>query len=421
MATQEQLSKLPTTVSKSYADVTLTEHDSKRIDQSLSEVDRRFIEDELTNQQLSLSFNHTGQPILESAQHVGIISLPEGLSIRIKPKAAGRNLLSLLQYAHDIEAEVIDQEVSLRSGTTFIDILAALYLSELKQIVRRGLQREYQRTNDTEEYLQGRLEVQQQLQRQGPVATKFECSYDELTYETIANQAILYATSLLTQLVTDEEIGQSLKRNRTRIRRRVTLRPISAEAVRRIELTRLNEHYRDILRLTELVLTNTHIDRLERGNRGAFSLLVDMNRIFERVVERAVRSTIASRAGWSIDPQATRRGLVSGGPPTVKMRPDILVRDQHDVVRFVADAKWKTPGSASNSDIYQMVAYQLTDDVPGLLIYPGQDGLLETDYRVRDVGRLAVIELPTQKSVGSVKELESRMQSKLEDCLQEIL
>ncbi|RRJ28732.1 McrC family protein [Halocatena pleomorpha] len=393
--------------------ITLTEHDETQLDTQLSERDREFIEQTLSSQQMTVSFDHERQPMLRTSQYVGIVSLPDGPTIQIRPKAAGDNLLSLLQYAHGTEATTIKQETSIQTGATFIDILAALYLAELEQLIKRGLQQAYRRSSNTEDYLRGRLDLQQQLQRQGPCATTFKCSYDELTYETPANQAILYTVSVLLGLVSDEDLGQSLQRYQTRIRRRVTLRSVRVQEVRDIELTRLSEHYTAILRLTELLLDNAHVDRLERGNRDSYSLLIDMNRVFEDVVERAVRGALESRTDWSIEPQATRRGLVTGGSPSITMRPDILVRDQYETVQFVADAKWKTPESVDNADIYQMVAYQLTDDVSGLLIYPSQEGSLTTNYAVQNAGELAVVELPTRKPAATAEALGTR----LERCL----
>lgn len=418
MALHEQTAGRSQSPSAPVPNITLTEHDEARLDTQLSERDREFIEQTLSSQQMTVSFGHERQPVLHTSQYVGIVSLPDGPTVQIRPKAAGDNLLSLLQYAHGIEATTIKQETSIQTGATFIDILAALYLAELDQLIKRGLQQEYRRSSNTEDYLRGRLDLQQQLQRQGPSATKFECSYDELTYETPANQAILYAVSVLLRLVSNEELEQSLQRYQTRICRRVTLRPVRVQEVRDIELTRLSKHYTAIVRLTELLLDNAHIDRLEHGNRASFSLLIDMNRVFEDVVERMIRGALASRTGWSLEPQATRRGLVTGGSPQITMRPDILVRDQRETVQFVADAKWKTPESVSSPDIYQMVAYQLTDDVPGLLIYPSQEGSLTTNYSVQNAGELAVIELPTRKPAATAEALGRRLENILKQRIQ---
>jgi 5-methylcytosine-specific restriction enzyme subunit McrC len=72
-------------------------------------------------------------------------------------------------------------------------------------------------------------------------------------------------------------------------------------------------------------------------------------------------------------------------------------------VVFTGDAKWKT-GKVRQSDIYQLTAYQLADDVPGALVYPGQNGAVETEYTVRGQYPMVVHELPTSAAVNSYAE-----------------
>jgi 5-methylcytosine-specific restriction enzyme subunit McrC len=165
-------------------------------------------------------------------------------------------------------------------------------------------------------------------------------------------------------------------------------------------VTRLNEHYADLLRLTRLVLNSVFVENLRTGARDSFALLVDMNEVFEDVVERVVTDAVADNPGWYVETQASISGVVSGGDPPITMRPDILVRDATDNVVLVADAKWKTPSKVSNDDVYQLVAYQSTYAVPGLLIFPEQDEELSTTYTVQDAGELSIVELPTKRSTS---------------------
>ncbi|GKZ16080.1 McrC family protein [Haladaptatus sp. T7] len=129
------------------------------------------------------------------------------------------------------------------------------------------------------------------------------------------------------------------------------------------------------------------------GKQRSFALLIDMNKIFERAVERAVSEVVAERDGWSVALQVTTRNLVTDGKHKVSIRPDILVRDSEEEVALVGDAKWKL-GRPSNSDFYQMVSYQFAHEVPGALIYPEQGGDIETEYSVVDQYPLSLIEFP---------------------------
>ena len=78
--------------------------------------------------------------ILTATQYVGVVSLRDGPTIQIRPKAAGTNLLYLLRYAHNTTATTFESQTPFRQGQTFLDALGALYEAELRRVLSRGLQ-----------------------------------------------------------------------------------------------------------------------------------------------------------------------------------------------------------------------------------------------------------------------------------------
>jgi 5-methylcytosine-specific restriction enzyme subunit McrC len=385
---------------------------------SVSDRDLEMIDSEINadRKQLDYDYEQDGKVSLSTTHYVGVVSLPDGPTVEIRPKAAGGNLLYLFRYAQGITATTIDRETAVPEGREFVDALASLFLDELQTIIHRGLFTEYRRISGTEEHLRGRLNVQRQLQRQGTTGTRFECDYDELTADTTANRTILYATSVLIRLVNSYGIQQALERFQSQLRRQVTLTPVDSQSIENLELSRLNEHYADVLRLAKLVIQGIFVENFVSGDRPSFAILIDMNRVFEAVVERAAREAVRERHGWDVEGQALIRGLLSGGKHPVRMRPDFVVRDETDTVRLVGDAKWKL-GTPSQADLYQLTAYQLADDVPGRLIYPAQDGAVATQYLVRDQFPLRLVELPTDAHTDSYAEfielLEEQMRGEL--------
>jgi len=149
-----------------------------------------------------------------------------------------------------------------------------------------------------------------------------------------------------------------------------------------------------------------HLDALRVADRDSYALLVNMNTIFEAVVERVV-SELATERGWNVMGQATSTRLVSGGHRRIQIRPDVLVSDG-ERARLVGDAKWKRDDPAANSrepspsDIYQLVAYQVAHDVPGVLFYPEQEQALQSTYEVRDLDSLTLVEVPVKASDGQL-------------------
>lgn len=371
---------------------TLSEWDKTK-PQNLSEQDINRIEQEINKGKEKIRLEHTrnGDTIIHSKQYVGLFSLPSGLEVKIEPKAAEGNLINLLKYAKGTSPELIQNQEQLEEGTELIDTLAQLFLDELKKLLRKGLRKEYVRKETSEKYLRGRLQVQKQLQKQLVAPTEFECSYEELTHDTTTNQSLLYSTAILTQVVESSRLQSQLKHYREKLRRNITLKPINTQELQEINLNRLNQDYKEILDLCQLIISSSFIESLESGQTPSYSFLLDMNSIFERIVERAFQEIIKDQK-LKVKPQKRTDNLVTG-TPTINMYPDIVVENPEKVL-LVADAKWKT--STQNSDIYQIVSYTLAHDAPGLLIYPEQQGKRETEYTVKAGEKINLIEIPIQ-------------------------
>lgn len=354
------------------------------------------------SERIRIEYQPDGNVRLHSTQHVGVVSLPSGTTLHIEPKAAVGNLLNLLRYANGVSPDTIPERSGLPQGRTFIDILGRLFVDELQQVVERGLTRSYERTQQHEQYLRGRLLVTEQVRRPGPAATTFACEYDEHTADTTLNQGVLAATTLLSELVGASKLVDELQAYRTLLRQHVTERVVAPTDLDQIHLTRLNDHYESILGLTRLILDGVFVEDLDLGTRESYAVLLDMNRVYEQVVERAFREVVDTRPDWTVQSQQSNRSLLQGEPP-VELIPDIVLRDTGET-QLVADAKWKT--NQSNSDIYQIVSYELAEQAPGALIYPDQDGSLETRYDVQGTYRLELIEFDTNEYAVSFEEFQ---------------
>jgi len=262
-------------------------------------------------------------------------------------------------------------ETDFTSASSFFDAIGILFRAELHSVLFQGLHRDYVSTSSIEKRVKGRIDMQRQLQRPSPVTTDFAVDYEEFTTDNTLNQAVLASLRVLISLVSDDELTSQLKAQERQLREFVSVEPVQPATVRRIELSRLNDHYTTLLELATLVLEREFFEDIRAGAQRSLALFVNMNTVFERIVERAFRAIAEEQEGLRVDGQASIPNLVDG-PHSVSMRPDVLVRTAGGKPILVADAKWKTNHeSPSSSDVYQLISYILSLEVPGVLVYPG--------------------------------------------------
>lgn len=392
--------------------IVLSEHDTSRPislgERALSEIDTKI---NRNNTRLDYEYTSEGSVRLQTSSYVGLVSLSDGTQIEIQPKAAGENLLRHLLYAQKTTPETFDSPVNTEGGPYFLDTIGLLFLEILEELLREGLTKSYKERSVRERFVRGQIDVQRQLSRGQPLPTRFDVEYQELTPDIPENQAVLFATIVLTRLVRDESLQRSLQRCERRMKQTVTPRIVRAHEFDRIHLDRLSRRYEDVLRLAELIVRFAFVETLQTGTRTTFGLLIDMNQVFEAVVERAARDALEG-SDLTVESQARIGRLVTGGPPKINMYPDFLLKDSAERVRLVGDAKWKT-GNVRQTDVYQMTSYQLTHDVPGVLVYPAQADHIRPTYRIDDRLSLTICELPTDADVDDVDALKSEFVTRL--------
>jgi 5-methylcytosine-specific restriction enzyme subunit McrC len=125
---------------------------------------------------------------------------------------------------------------------------------------------------------------------------------------------------------------------------------------------RQNEHYREAHALSRAILDGAGPRSLLReGSRRSFAFFIDMNRLFERFVERYVSELLAP-AGVRVEGQAESGAVlhdVAAGKSHSKVRPDLVARSRDGRVRLALDVKYKdiTTRGVDPGDLYQAFLY----------------------------------------------------------------
>jgi 5-methylcytosine-specific restriction enzyme subunit McrC len=165
----------------------------------------------------------------------------------------------------------------------------------------------------------------------------------------------------------------------------VTDVPVSALPWDKVVLDRTNAAWHALLRLARLLLG----DRFQNTSIGldqGFSLLFQMNTLFEEFIGRTLRRALAS-AGLNVSLQGPQdHALVAeDGARRFATRPDVVVKRQ-SAPALILDTKWKRLSGSiddpkrgvSQADVYQMMAYAQVYGCRRLVLpYPHHQGLGE--------------------------------------------
>ena len=305
----------------------------------------------------------------------------DGLSVRIAPKIGVRQLLSLACYAAG-KIKLQASEFDFPRHSALPDALALAFGTAAHRAFSRGLLHGYRTEEDALPAVRGRIRFDDQIRRRFGIPLPVEVRYDEFTADILLNRLVRAAAHRLGRL------GLRSREARRRIAwvaeslSEVSVAAFPRGAVPEVRFDRLNEHYRSVVTLARLVLRHGAFEA-NRGRVRASGFLMDMNQIFQEFVTVALRERlgVTERAfGEHSMDSLDREGRV-------RLRPDLAWRDGARWM-FVGDIKYKrlAPG-ATNTDLYQLLAYATALDLPGGLLIYAEGEPEPTIHTVRHAGK----------------------------------
>lgn len=360
-------------------------------------------------------FDWTRRDYAVARSVVGVVSVP-GAVIEILPKldargpgqrrAASDSLLAMLEFAGEIPASARDvAEVGSRRAP-LSETLIAIFAKRLVESLTLGVPRDYRELEDNLPTLRGRLLVGRQVQVNAVRPDRFYCRFQRFDEDTGLNRVLLATATVLLSVA-------SMPRTLDRLRVAVDLlegvdvMPLTQQAIERVVLSRKTQRFSDLLAFCRLVAANASPDP-SAGTHRTFSLLVDMDDLFERFVAGFYHRVVLRHpecAGLSLKTQATgqRRHLlrdVASGKGVVELRPDLLFVRASDKKKVVMDTKWKRADRdkrmpAGRSDLFQLHAYCTAfDAATGVLLFPATDEALARTFDTDTCQRIALRSVP---------------------------
>lgn len=327
---------------------------------------------------------------LRAQQVVGVIAADD-VTLEILPKidgnesdaAARRSLVHMLAAVLDLD--IVDGGLTDLGWQRddMLEILIRLFCDRLFEALHRGLPRRYVPHDDDLAALRGRLDVKRQFTVLAASPQRLACRFDELSADIALNQIMKAAVTTLAKVARAPENQRRLAELSFAFAD-ITAVPVKALPWHQVVIDRSNRSWAQLLSLAKLLL-GERFQTTSTGDARGFSLLFEMNKLFEEFVGRSLARALAG-TGFEVRLQGPRGYALADlhtGQNRFATKPDITITSRGAPV-LVIDTKWKRLKGAiddpkygvGQADVYQMMAYAHVYQCERLLLlYPHHGGL----------------------------------------------
>lgn len=321
-------------------------------------------------------------------QYVGVIQVGDRV-IEVLPKADRKEgddkrvkdrwqnaLLTMLHTVHDIPLTSTTETDLQKRTHSILDFFFGLFVSDVEDLVHRGLVKRYRRTKGNHTALKGRLDFPRHIQQNLIHQERFFVEHQVYDTDHLLHALFKEALGVVSVLSRSNAIGSRAKGLDWAFEH-VTDRVFTPYNLERIVLDRKTAPYSRAVQLAKMIVLN-HAPDLKGGRMPLIGLLFDMNRLYEEYVFR-----ILKRAARSDEFRALHLRVLNQRSTKFwnkkRIRPDLVLEHGlgEDVVRTIVDTKWKVPpnGKPSDQDLKQMYAYNIqVVSKRSVLLYPFVQG-----------------------------------------------
>ncbi len=339
----------------------LSEH-SSFLTSDLSTEDIAFL-NQRHSLHVKLRFHQDQKTEIRSSHHVGLIILPSGHEISIKPKIPVYNLLYMVSVVHELPDFKYPDAKECSVDESLLEIYAIVLLNWVDFLIKKGFYKRYFPVEEKISGLKGKFLIEKNfIDRQ-----RFWCEFDEITFDTIENRII---KSTLIRIL-KSPVREILKQRALRIIRLlgpISYAELSNELFVRPVYHRLNFHYKSIIELCALIFHNLKLNDTP-GSNPFSGFLVDMNILFQNFILKTLIKLFPEK---NISPSRMASWAKPLGNPDLLpvIKPDILIKEN-----FIIDAKYypsplNEKGKFHSDNLYQILTYMHAYNLDGMLLYP---------------------------------------------------
>ncbi len=321
-------------------------------------------------------------------QYVGVIQVGQ-LTIEILPKADAspasgdhlaktkwrRVLIEMLRTCHLLNLENVDTASLKLSTHSLLDLYLEVFLSDLKQLIRRGLVKQYRNLEGNRTALKGRLRFAPHLRKNSVHQERFYVQYQTYDRAHLLHILLYKALNLIPQITTNPHLHDSARQLRLDFPPMPDL-SVTTAIFDQVKLNRKTQAYQKVLALARLILLRLS-PNLQSGCSSLPALLFDMNALFEEYIYRQLHKT-AQQELFKIFYQPSQKFWKPNQGLARRLRPDLILQTTNQ--KIILDTKWKVISKINPSmdDLRQMYTYHhFFEAQQSLLIYPSVSSALQ--------------------------------------------
>lgn len=309
-----------------------------------------------------------------------------------KHKIPLKNIFYMLCYAWD----TLDQKDNILSDKeefeNIYDLLASVYINDCKNIIKRGLNKNYIIQSNSIPLVRGRILFNESTNPNHLTKKIIHCEHDEFIENMILNQIIVSTIFIFLKCpYLDKKLKTELGKIKIRFQNIIPI-PLSNSLFNNLRFNRNNFHYKILINISELLfnglLFNENKNNLEFAG---FIKDIKMATLFEKFVLNYYKKQLP-QTEFVIHSPIFEWNILNHKDSYQKhllpiMRTDIVIDNKMKKSQLIIDAKYyaKTLVTRNYSEvekvkqshIYQIYAYTQNSyfegDVNGMLLYPTTD------------------------------------------------
>ncbi|HNW71964.1 MAG TPA: hypothetical protein PKK70_03530 [Candidatus Paceibacterota bacterium] len=339
-------------------------------------------------------FQYNGEYCVSTFQYVGEFELKSGantLKIKILPRDLVNDEGFKLMVETVFNISSIGDISGVRSENSFLLLYYLAFIKRVKEVLKRGVYREYVEKEENLSYLKERLIIPEHIRQNYFNKHKLFCNYTEFSPENLINQIII---GTLTHIGKSKFSGNHLLMKGIKEIKNVfedfeqekALKPTIAK-IELIKYNRQNQRYKEIMIFCKNIIQNQS-GSFGSGDTKYSAFYLDMNLLFEQFVGKLLQDQkldelinkdnkckLRNSNNWNVELQNDSICLDKEG--ILGIKPDILIKNHSEYIA-VADTKYKRLNTneflnfgISNNDIYQVMAYAQKFKTNSMyLVYP---------------------------------------------------